>query len=108
MKDTINKLLIDSGLPKLERIKLLTQLIAMEVDEAQFIQIPAYINHLLVNDNFPIKSTIFRTQLMLHMPPMRTKESLRRKAQRLIADLKESGTITSTGNGSETVYHLSE
>lgn len=95
------------NLTRTAKINILAQEL-VQLTNAPTVEIDEWVNQSIRSLDWPVSSIEFKEQLMTDMPAMNTVEGLRRKAQRIIAALKEAGTIVAKGKGSLTEYHLME
>ena len=103
MKITFN----DRNLTRTQKINILAEAL-VHLTKAPLPTVDAWVNQTIEVLAFPISSIDFKTQLMADMPAMSNEVGKQRKAQRVIAALKETGVITSRGRGSLTDYYLTE
>ena len=108
MINQLKEVLNSNGMTRIARIQLLTSLLNEEINHAASAEVPEFVLPFLTPENFPISSTKFKKQLMGAMPEMKSVEGKRRKATRTIVSLRDMLTITSVGNGSASIYHLTE
>ena len=111
MKTNINNLLNESSLTRMAQIQLLSELLNDRINHCindGDLQVPDYVDPILIPDNFPMGSIELKRDLMNVMPPMKSQESKQRKALRLINQMKECGTLMSKGRGIRTEYYLTE
>ena len=111
MKTIVNKCMQELSITRMAEIQLLSELLNDRINQCVndiTLQLPSYVEPILVAANFPMGSIEFKRMLIAVMPPMETHDGKQRKALRLINQMKDSGTVTSRGRGTNTEYFLTE
>ena len=111
MKTELNELLANSKLTRMAQIHLLSEMLNDRINHCiddSLLQVPDYVEPVLIADNFPMGSIELKRELMNVMPPMDSQEGKQRKALRIINQMRECGTLISKGRGIRTEYYLVE